>query len=248
MAAAWAALCAALCWLLCAVGILLAVIILLLLILLFVPSFAKIRYQDEEIYIVVGILFVQVHVYPRVYFVWDRYANETDEAREARLAAKKAKRDAAKKAKESEKDLEKIGKKAAAKGAKITLDAIVTLLQTAGAITKMIVDALRVEQIKVRIPIADGDAAKTAMTYGKFNAWFYSCLAVLNNFIYLDFDEIQIIPVFDEKFERNAYFSCKVSARLFIIVVVAVRLIQVLRREKELLNLILKRKPSKASQ
>lgn len=240
MAAAWAAFVAVLHWLLCAVGVLLTVVLVLLLIVLFVPSFAKIRYKDDELSIVVGILLLQVHVYPRIYFLWDRYVDETKEEREARLAKKGRKK--GKKSKQQETPRKKIAKKDAEKGAMLSFDLIVKALRTAGMLTKLIVSALRVEQIRLQLFVQDSDPAKTAIKYGKFNAWFYGGLAVLDRFLYLDFKELQITPVFHENFEKSAYFSCKVSARLFILVIVLLRVLQLLRTEQELCDLLLKAK------
>ncbi len=70
-------------WMLCAVGILLGIVLFLLLIVLFVPAFAEVRYDDDEWFVVVGMACVRVHVYPYFYFIWDRYANESEEEREA---------------------------------------------------------------------------------------------------------------------------------------------------------------------
>lgn len=213
------------------VAILLACIIVLLLVLLFVPSFAKITYEKESFSVVVGILFIQVHVYPHLYFLWDKYADETEEERAARLAKKKE----ARAKKKPKKQVEKVGDTKAAKGAKLTIDAIVTLLRTAGRVTQLIVGALRIEKIRLQLPVHSNDPAQTAILYGKINAWFYSSIAILDHFIYLDFQEIQITPIFEENFEKTAYFSCKVSAKLFILVIVVIQLFQTLRKEKELL-------------
>lgn len=250
MAAAWAVVLTALSYLLIALGWLLLALLVLVCILLFVPVYAKIAYQEEEFSLVAGMGFVQVHLYPRFYILWDGHANETEEEAAARLAKKEAKRaekQAKKDAEKAEKAAKKIDKKAAGKGAKITLDIIITLLRTAGMVMRLIFGALRIEDIRLRIPVQSSDPAKTAILYGKVNAWVYSTLAVLNNFLYLDFKELQIAPVFEENFEGSAYFSCKVSARLFIMVVVAYRLIETLRHEKELIALFVKGKPRKGA-
>ncbi len=246
MAALLAMLGAFASWLLCVLGIILAVFLALLLIVLFVPAFVQIEYEDGALTVVVGLLFVRVHVYPYFYFLWDKYENETEEEQAERLAKKEIKR-ARKETKRAEHKAKKIEPAVAAKGAKITLEMIVALLRAAGMATKLVVNALRIEKICLWLPIHKEDPAQTAIFYGKVNAWLYSSLAVLNHFLYLDFQELQITPVFEEKFERSAYFSCKVSARLFIMVVVAVRLLQMLWHEKELLSLFQKKKPMHAT-
>ncbi len=241
MAGVWAVLATALYYLLCTLGWLLLVVLVLLCIVLFVPTFVDIVYQEDEITVVAGILCVRVHLYPRVYFLWDIYANETGDERATRLAKKEEKR----LAKQAKKDAKKLGqdeKKALKKGVKITLETIITLLQTAGMVMRIIFGALKITNIRLRLPVQEGDAAKTATQYGKTNAWVYGTLAALNNFLYLDFDEVQIIPVFAENFAKDAYFSCKVSARLFIIGVVLYRLYMALRDEKEILALLTKGK------
>ncbi len=248
MAAAWAVVLTALSFLLAAFGWLLLVLLVLVCILLFVPAFAKITYQEESFSVVAGILFVRVYLYPRFYIMWDFHAGETAEETAARLAKKEEKRLAKKAKKDAEQAAKKIDQKAAGKAAKITLDSIITLLRTAGMVMQLIFGELRIMDIRLRLPVQSSDPAQTAILYGKVNAWVYSTLAVLNNFLYLDFKELQIAPVFEENFAGSAYFSCKVSARLFIIVVVAYRLFETLRHEKELLALLLKGKARKGAQ
>lgn len=227
-------------------GVLLALVLLLLIMALIAPTYVKLTYQDEAFTAVAGLLFVRVYLYPKFYIMWDMSKFETEAQTAARLAEKEAKRLAKKAKKDAERE-GKIAQKDAAKGGKITLDIIVSLLQTAGRATKLILNALRIEDIRLWVPVQETDPAKTAITYGKTNAWLYGSLAILNNFLYLDFKELQITPIFEENVQRSAYFSCKISARLFIIVVVAIRLLLMLYREKELLAFFLKSKPKSKS-
>ncbi len=218
-------------WLACAFGVLLAVAIVLLLVVLFVPAYVTIVYQNESLEVKAGMLCFTLRVYPEC-----RFLRKNPEAKKAKKAAKKDVR-------KDEKKAVKLSDRIAAKGARATINALLSIVRAAGLAMRLILGALKIENICLRLPVQSGDPAQTAILYGKTNAWIYGSLAVLNNFLYLDFKEVQINPVFEENFERTAYFSCKVSAQLVIMVVVAFRLFQMLRNEKELLSFFAKGNP-----
>ncbi len=65
------------------------------------------------------------------------------------------------------------------------------------------------------------DAADTALFYGRFCGWFYGAIATAQNFLDLEFDQIELIPDFagENKYRRSFY--CKIGATPFIMLVVS---------------------------
>ena len=56
--------------------------------------------------------------------------------------------------------------------------------------------ALRITNIQVCLGVRGEDPAAAARNYGKLQAWLYPVLGVLDRFIYLQFDELRIVPDF----------------------------------------------------
>ena len=95
--------------------------------------------------------------------------------------------------------------------------------------------ALRFTKIRVCLGVRGEDPAEAACTYGKRNAWLYTSLGFLDRFVYLDFDELRILPDFGgpEPVVEDR-ISFRVSARLLFIVLAAVRVLYEFWREKVL--------------
>ena len=71
--------------------------------------------------------------------------------------------------------------------------------------------------------------------YGKLQAWLYPVLGVLDRFIYLQFDELRIVPDFGSAEPTvEDRVSLRISARALFIVVAAVRVLAEFWREKVL--------------
>ena len=137
---------------------------------------------------------------------------------------------------------EKARKKAAAdkpawprKKAKITLEIICTMLRGAGTLMKAVFGALRITKIQVRLGVRGEDPAAAARNYGKLQAWLYPVLGVLDRFIYLQFDELRIVPDFGSaELTVEDRVSLRISAKALFIVVAAVRVLAEFWREKVL--------------
>lgn len=79
------------------------------------------------------------------------------------------------------------------------------------------------------------DPAAAARNYGKLQAWLYPVLGVLDRFIYLQFDELRIVPDFGSAEPTvEDRVSLRISARALFIVVAAVRVLAEFWREKVL--------------
>ena len=121
------------------------------------------------------------------------------------------------------------------KKGKITLEIICTMLRGAGTMTKAVFGALRITKIQVRLGVRGTDPADAARSYGKLQAWLYPLLGVLDHFIWLQFDELRILPDFgSEQPTVEDRVSCRVSAQALFIVIAAVRVLYEFWRKKVL--------------
>ena len=119
--------------------------------------------------------------------------------------------------------------------AKLTLNILVTILRGAGRLTKAVFGSLRVTKIRVCLGVRGEDPAEAARAYGRLNAWLYSSLGVIDRFVYLDFDELRILPDFGSAEPTVAdRVSFHLSARLLFIVAATLRVLYEFWREKVL--------------
>lgn len=119
--------------------------------------------------------------------------------------------------------------------AKLTLQTLCSLLRGAGRLTRAVFGALRVTHIRVFWPVGGGEPDEAARAYGQANAWLYPALAVLDRYIYLDFDELRLAPCIDpEAPAPPARVSFRASARALFIAVAAVQVLIAFYREKVL--------------
>ena len=199
MGAFLAALGAVLLFVLKAVGILLLVVLVLVVLLLLCPFCADLCWEHGVLTVRAGALGITFPVfqYPKPE---PPPAPENPEPPKGfgKVKAKFAAWRAERKRKKAE---EKARKKAVAdkparprKKAKITLEIICTMLRGAGRLMKAVFGALRITKIQVRLGVRGEDPAAAARDYGKLQAWLYPVLGVLDRFLWLQFDELRILP------------------------------------------------------
>ena len=100
------------------------------------------------------------------------------------------------------------------------------MLKGAGTLTKAVFGALRITKIQVRLGVRGEDPAAAARSYGKLQAWLYPVLGVLDRFLWLQFDELRILPDFGSGQPTvEDRVSCRVSAQALFIVLAAVRVL-----------------------
>ena len=245
MGAFLAALGAVLLFLLKAVGILLLVVLLLALLLLLCPFCADVCWEHGTLTVKAGALGITFPVfqYPKPE---PPPAPENPEPPKGfgKIKAKFAAWRAERKRKKAE---EKARKKAAAdaarankpkeprKKAKITLEIVCTMLKGAGTLMKAVFGALRFTKIQVRLGVRGADPADAARSYGKLQAWLYPVLGVLDRFIWLQFDELRILPDFGSGQPAvEDRISFRVSAQALFIVIAALRVLYEFWRKKVL--------------
>ena len=121
------------------------------------------------------------------------------------------------------------------KKAKLTLNIICTMLRGAGRLTRAIFGALRFTKIRICLGVRGEDPAQAARTYGKLNAWLYTSLGVLDRFLFLDFEELRLLPDFgsaEPTVEDRVSF--RVTAQAYAMVFTALRVLYEFWREKVL--------------
>ena len=245
MGAFFAVLGAALLFVLKAIGILLLVVLVLAALLLLCPFCADICWERGVLTVKAGALGITFPVfqYPKPE---PPPAPEKPEPHKgfgkvkAKFAAWRAERKRKKAEEKARKraaaDAEKAKKPAQPrKKAKITLEIICTMLKGAGTLMKAVFGALRITKIRVQLGIRGSDPADAARSYGKLQAWLYPMLGVLDRFIWLQFDELRILPDFgSEQPTVEDRVSLRVSAQALFIVIAAVRVLYEFWRKKVL--------------
>ena len=245
MGAFFAAIGAVLLFVLKIIGILLLIVLLLAVLLLLCPFCADLCWEHGVLTVLtvkagaLGITF-PVFQYPKPEPPPAPENPAPPKGLKAKFAAWRAER----KRKKAE---EKARKKAAAeaekakkpasprKKGKITLEIICTMLRGAGTMTKAVFGALRITKIQVRLGVRGTDPADAARSYGKLQAWLYPLLGVLDHFIWLQLDELRILPDFgSEQPTVEDRVSCRVSAQALFIVIAAVRVLYEFWRKKVL--------------
>ncbi len=234
MGAFFAALGAVLLFLLKLVGILLLVVLILALLLLLIPFCADIAWEKDVLTVKAGALGLTFPVF--------RYPKpeppETAGEPKGFWAKWKARRAERKRKKAAQKPKQPPKEKKPAeprKKAKLTLHILCTILRGAGALMKAVFGALRITHIRVCLGVRGSDPADAARSYGKLQAGLYPALGFLDRFLYLQFDELRILPDFgSEQPTVEDRVSLRISAQALFIVIAAVRVLVEFWREKVL--------------
>lgn len=220
MGAFLAALGAVLLFVLKAVGILLLVVLALVVLLLLCPFCADLCWEH-------GVLTVRAGALGITFPVFQYPKPEPTEESKRKKKPKKAK--AAKKPAKEKKSAEP------RKKAKLTLNILCTILRGAGTLIRAVFGALRITHIRVCLGVRGEDPAAAARDYGKLQAWLYPVLGVLDRFLWLQFDELRILPDFGSSQPTvEDRVSCRVSAQALFIVIAALRVLYEFWRKKVL--------------
>lgn len=208
---------AVLLFLLKVLGILLLIVLVLLLILLFCPFCADVAWADGTLTVRAGALGITFPVF--------QYPQPED----------KPKKEKKKKAEKEKKDKKPKKQATPRKKAKLTLNILCTILKGAGKLTRAVIGSLRFTKINVVLGVRGDDPAEAARSYGKLNAWLYTALGFLDRFIYLDFEQLKLLPDFGSAQPTvQDHVSFRVSAQTYAIVYTALRVLYEFWREKVL--------------
>lgn len=96
------------------------------------------------------------------------------------------------------------------------------LIGIAGGAIRRLLKGIWIHQIRILLPIHKGDAAETAIQTGRIHAAAGASLGVLRNFLNLSFKQYQIEPDYTGERQDEAFFSCKITSSLIIMIIVAV--------------------------
>ena len=221
-----------------AVGILLLILLVLAALLLLCPFCADVCWQNDTLTVKAGALGI---TFPVFQYPKPEAPAQPEEPKgfTGRLKAKFRAWRAERKRKKAEKKAAQPAKPKAEKPprqkAKITLDVICTMLRGVGTLLRAVFGAVRFTKISVCLGVRGDDPAEAARAYGRLNAWLYPSLGVIDRFVYLDFDELRILPDFGSAEPTVAdRVSFRLSARLLFIVAAALRVLYEFWREKVL--------------
>ena len=206
MATVLAAVGGVLLFLLKVLGILLLVVLALMVLLLLIPFCADVSWEQDTLTVKAGTLGITFPV-----FQYPKPEPTEESKRKKKKPAEPRKK------------------------AKLTLNILCTILRGAGTLIRAVFGALRITHIRVCLGVRGEDPAAAARNYGKLQAWLYPVLGVLDRFIYLQFDELRIVPDFGSAEPTvEDRVSLRISARALFIVVAAVRVLAEFWREKVL--------------
>lgn len=229
---------ACLLFILKAVGILLLILLVLAALLLLCPFCADVSWQNDTLTVKAGALGI---TFPVFQYPKPEPSAQPEEPKgfTGRLKAKFRAWRAERKHKKAEKKAAQPAKPKAEKSprqkAKLTLDVICTMLRGVGTLLRAVFGTIRFTKISVCLGVRGDDPAAAARNYGKLQAWLYPVLGVLDRFIYLQFDELRIVPDFGSAEPTvEDRVSLRISARALFIVVAAVRVLAEFWREKVL--------------
>ena len=112
---------------------------------------------------------------------------------------------------------------------------VCTILKGAGKLTQAIIGSLRFTRIDVVLGVRGEDPAEAARSYGRLNAWLYPTLGFLDRFLYLDFEQLRLLPDFGSAEPTvKDHVSFRVTARAYAIVFTLLRVLYAFWREKVL--------------
>lgn len=104
----------------------------------------------------------------------------------------------------------------------VPLGRLLELLPTVGAVGRRILAGVRVRRLRLYWPIQGEDAADTALQYGAFCAAWGSGMALVQNLVRVQCDQVEPVADFLSEHTGEEHFSCKITARVFIMVAAAV--------------------------
>lgn len=102
---------------------------------------------------------------------------------------------------------------------KLTLDTVLTAVSSAAGTVKLALKGIWVCKINLFYPIYRADAADCAVAYGKTNAYLGAAVAVLENAVHLRFQNVQLCADYQNQYDGQEFFSCKITACPFIMII-----------------------------
>ena len=196
------------------IGVLLLAVLILAVVLLFCPFCADVQWENDVLTIRAGALGLTLPVF--------QYPAPEKPKKKKKPAGQKA-------------DKKPRPETPPRKKARLTLNILCTILRGAGRLTRVIIGSLRITKIDVVLGVRGEDPAETARSYGRLNAWLYPALGFLDRFLYLDFEQLRLLPDFGSAEPTvKDHVSFRVTARAYAIVFTLLRVLYAFWREKVL--------------
>ncbi len=101
---------------------------------------------------------------------------------------------------------------------RIRLSQMLDIFSTAGKLMKSFLRVIRVEDVKLVLPVHGEDAAQTAIEYGQIQAALGTAFGALQNLFEVGLKQVDIIPDFTGEHKYRRYFYCKIGATPFIMI------------------------------
>lgn len=193
--------------------IILGVIALIIGLLLWFPIRVGVSSGEGGFALWVKLLFYTVRILPKAEKEETPRQAERRKRREARKNQKKLKSEkkkAARKKKEDSSKEEKPPKEKQKKTLQEWLRLIKLFAQSGGRLARRFWKGFRIDHFTLQMAVAGGDAAQTAITYGKINAAVYSAYSVAEQVVTLRKTNIRIVPDFLSEQSRT-----EISGELF---------------------------------
>lgn len=182
-------------------GVVLLALLALLLLAMFLPLHLSLRYEGDAFTAEGGVWFLRFRLWPR--------------------PPKKEKKKTSQKPEPSKEEKAPKAKKKKPKP-QITAAFVREMLDSLGWMMRRILAGLHIGEVRLCWPVQGEDAAATAIRYGQVSAAACGIQAALENILRLEYKEFCILPDFDGSLAGEKHFSCKITARLYIIVVIAI--------------------------
>ena len=104
----------------------------------------------------------------------------------------------------------------------VPLKRILELLPTVGAVGRRILAGVRVVHLRLYWPLQGEDAAETALLYGGFCAAWGNGMALVQQLVRVQCDRVEPVADYLGEHTGEEHFSCKITARVFIMVAAAI--------------------------
>lgn len=190
--------------------IILGIIALVIGILLWFPIRVGLSSGEGGFALWVKLMFYTIHILPKAEKEETPRQAEHRKRRDAQKKLKSEKKKAARKKKKESSKEEKPPKEKQKKTLQEWLRLIRLFAQSGGRLARRFWKGFRIDHLTLQMAIAGGDAAQTAIAYGKINAAVYSAYSVIEQVITLRKTDIRIVPDFLSEQSRT-----EISGELF---------------------------------
>lgn len=191
--------------LLSVLGWTLLALLALLVLALVLPVRAQIEYREDALFVRVQVFGLSFPGYPLP----------------EKLKPKKKKRK--KKAAQSSK------KKKKAPG--LGFEDIGNILGAAGTLIRRMYRMIHIRDVILIVPIHREDAAQTALSCGRAEAWLSGMAALLQNYFDLRIVQVRVLPDFTNEITAGVYLSCAIGTRLIAVVAACIHALIYLVRQ-----------------